>query len=60
MNTKMGSSGAGLWRGTAVALALCVVFAGRLKKTGKMMPSGMMLTVSVVALAALAYAALGS
>ena len=52
------SSIAGLWLGAAVAAALCIVFAMRLKKTGKMMPSGMMLGVSVLALAALAYAAL--
>jgi len=49
----------GLWLGAGVALALCVVFGMRLKKTGKMMPSGMMLAVSGIALAALLLAATG-
>jgi len=51
------SSVGGLWLGAVVALALCVVFGLRVKKTGKMMPSGMMLAISVLALAALTLAA---
>jgi len=51
------SSVGGLWLGAVVALALCVVFGLRLRKTGKMMPAGMMLAISVLALAALALAA---
>jgi len=41
---------AGLWIGAAISLLLCASFAMRLKKTGKFMPSGMLLAVSVVAL----------
>ena len=47
----------GLWLGAVVAALLCVSFAMRLSKTGKFMPSGGLLLVSVVALALLAYSA---
>jgi uncharacterized membrane protein (UPF0136 family) len=54
------SSVAGLWLGAVVAVALCVVFGLRLRKTGKIMPSGVMLAISVLAAAALAFAAAAS
>jgi uncharacterized membrane protein (UPF0136 family) len=44
---------AGLWLGAGVGLALGVVFALRLRSTGKFMPSGMLLLISAVALAVL-------
>jgi uncharacterized membrane protein (UPF0136 family) len=49
---------AGLWAGAAISLVLAVVFARRTAVTRKLMPSGMLLAVSVVALALLLYAAL--
>jgi uncharacterized membrane protein (UPF0136 family) len=48
---------AGLWAGTFITFALCASFAMRLYKTGRFMPSGALLTVSVVALLLLAYSA---
>lgn len=48
---------AGLWVGTVVGLVLCVTTGMRLAKTGKFMPSGMLLAVSVIATAALAFLA---
>lgn len=48
---------AGLWMGAGITLLLCVSFAMRLAKTGKFMPSGGLLLVSVVALLVLAYSA---
>jgi uncharacterized membrane protein (UPF0136 family) len=38
----------GLILGLVVAIALCVVFGIRLKKTGKFMPSGMLLTMCAI------------
>jgi uncharacterized membrane protein (UPF0136 family) len=52
------SPGPGFWLGAVLSLALCVVFGIRLAKTGKVMPSGMLLAVSVVAMVLLAYSAL--
>jgi uncharacterized membrane protein (UPF0136 family) len=48
-----GLLGAGLARGLADAImaALLIVFAIRLSKTRKFMPSGLMLTITIVALA---------
>lgn len=51
---------AGLWLGAIVTLPLCVTFALRLAKTGKLMPSGMLFGVSVLALLLLTHAALGT
>ncbi len=51
---------AGLWIGAAVSLLLSVTFGSRLAKTGKFMPSGMLLAVSVVALLVLLFSALGA
>ena len=48
----------GYWLGALTSLALCIVFTLRLAKTGKFMPSGMLLTVSFVALVLITYAAL--
>jgi uncharacterized membrane protein (UPF0136 family) len=50
----------GFWLGAATSLALAVVFGMRLAKTGKMMPSGMLLVASIIALALLAYSAMQS
>lgn len=51
---------AGLWLGAVAAILLCIVFAMRLAKTAKFMPSGMLLVVSVVALVLLTYSALSA
>lgn len=51
---------AGLWIGTGVSLVLSVVFGNRLAKTGKLMPSGMLLAVSIVALLVLLFSAVGT
>jgi uncharacterized membrane protein (UPF0136 family) len=40
---------AGLWAGAVIALLLTATFAGRLAKTRKFMPSGMLLAVSLIA-----------
>lgn len=50
----------GLWIGVVVTLLLCISFGMRLAKTGKFMPAGGLLVVSVVALLFLAYSALQS
>jgi len=42
--------GAGIWLGTAIAFLLSVTFGMRLKKSGKFMPAGMLLVVSIAAL----------
>lgn|SRR5262245_47194677 len=47
----------GFGLGAVTSLALVVVFGMRLAKTGKMMPSGMLLAVSVVSFLVLAYTA---
>jgi uncharacterized membrane protein (UPF0136 family) len=47
----------GFWAGAAVGLVLCGVFGVRLAQTRKMMPAGMMLIISVVALLMLVLAA---
>ncbi len=54
------SLAAGLWLGAIVAILLSIVFAMRLAKTTKFMPSGMLLVVSVVALVLLTWSALGA
>jgi len=48
---------AGLWIGVGVGALLSVVFGMRLAKTGRFMPAGGLLVVSVVALALLVYSA---
>ena len=50
--------GVGLWIGAVVTLLLCISFGMRLAKTGKLMPAGGLLAISVVALLLLAYSAL--
>jgi uncharacterized membrane protein (UPF0136 family) len=40
---------AGLWAGAVIALLLTATFAGRVAKTRKFMPSGMLLAVSLIA-----------
>jgi len=47
---------AGFGLGALTSLVLVLVFGIRLAKTGKMMPSGMLLVVSAVSFLALAYA----
>ncbi|MCZ6794695.1 MAG: TMEM14 family protein [Planctomycetota bacterium] len=47
----------GLWAGAGVSLLLVFVFGVRLAKTGKFMPSGMLLALSAVALGLLAFCA---
>ena len=47
----------GLWAGAAISLLLCVSFVMRLAKTGKFMPAGGLLIVSVLALVLLAWSA---
>ncbi len=49
---------AGFWSGAAVAAALAVFFLYRLVKTGKPMPAGGLLALSVLAVALLVWAAL--
>ncbi len=49
---------AGLWIGVGVSALLSAVFGMRLAKTGKVMPAGGLLAVSVVALGLLVYSAL--
>ena len=39
----------GLWAGAVIALLLTATFAGRVAKTRKFMPSGMLLAVSLIA-----------
>lgn len=51
------SPAAGYGLGAVIALALCLAFSARFSKTGKFMPSGMLLLVSLAALAALGWAA---
>ncbi len=46
---------AGLWVGVGVSALLSAVFGMRLAKTGKFMPTGGLLVVSVVALVLLVY-----
>jgi uncharacterized membrane protein (UPF0136 family) len=46
---------AGTWIGLITALALCVIFGVRLSQTRKLMPSAMLLAVSLVALGLLVY-----
>ena len=48
----------GLWIGVVVGALLAIVFGIRLSKTGKLMPSGMMLAVSLVAVLVLLLSAL--
>jgi uncharacterized membrane protein (UPF0136 family) len=43
----------GLWTGAVVSLLLCVTFTIRVRKTGKLMPAGLLLAVSLVACALL-------
>jgi uncharacterized membrane protein (UPF0136 family) len=47
----------GLWVGCALAALLTVMFGQRLAKTGKFMPSGMLLVVSIAAAILLGYSA---
>jgi uncharacterized membrane protein (UPF0136 family) len=49
---------AGLWLGAITTLVLCFVFAMRLAKTGKLMPAGGLLSVSIVVLVLLTWSAL--
>jgi len=51
---------AGFWLGAITSLLLCVAFALRLAKTGKFMPSGALLLVSLIALILLTRWALGA
>lgn len=52
--------GAGFWLGAITGLLLAVVFALRLAKTGKFMPAGALLIVSLVAMVLLARFALAA
>jgi uncharacterized membrane protein (UPF0136 family) len=49
--------GVGLWAGCALAAILTLMFGSRLAKTGKFMPSGMLLAVSLLAAVLLGYSA---
>jgi len=49
--------GPGLWAGCVLALVLTLMFGKRLAKTGKFMPSGMLLVVSIAAAVFLGYSA---
>jgi uncharacterized membrane protein (UPF0136 family) len=51
------SPAVGFWIGAAISLVLCGVFGSRLAQTRKMMPAGMLLILSLVALVVLAFAA---
>ena len=51
---------AGLWIGVGASALLSVVFGMRMAKSGKFMPAGGLLVVSVVALTLLVYSALMS
>ena len=51
------SLGLGLWSGCVLAAILCLVFASRLVKTGKMMPTGLLLLVSILAAVLLGFSA---
>lgn len=51
---------AGYWLGAITSLLLCIVFTLRLSKTGKFMPSGGLLVVSLIALILLTRWALGA
>jgi len=48
----------GLGIGLVVAAGLCVVFVARFLKTGKFMPAGMLLVVSIAAVVLLAFSVL--
>lgn len=49
--------GVGLWIGCVLAAALAAVFGKRAAKTGKFMPAGMLLIVSLGAMVLLGYSA---
>ncbi len=49
--------GVGLWVGCGLAAILTLMFGQRLAKTGKLMPAGMLLAVSLVAAVLLGYSA---
>ncbi len=49
--------GVGLWAGCVLATILTLMFGARLAKSGKLMPSGMLLAVSLVAAVLLGYSA---
>ncbi len=49
--------GPGLWVGCALAALLTLMFGQRLAKTGKFMPSGMLLVVSIAVAVLLGYSA---
>jgi len=49
----------GLWIGVGVSLLLVVSFGMRVLKTGRFMPAGALLTVSVVSLGLLLYSVIG-
>jgi uncharacterized membrane protein (UPF0136 family) len=48
--------GLGFWLGLVLALVLTIVFAIRLRKTGKMMPAGMLCGLSVVMIGLMTWA----
>ncbi len=50
---------AGLWSGAVIAMLLALSFAMRVRKTGKLMPGGALLLLSLFATALLVYAAQG-
>lgn len=49
--------GVGLWAGCALAAILTLMFGSRLAKSGKFMPTGMLLVVSLAAAVLLGYGA---
>lgn len=50
--------GAGLWAGAVIALLLTFTFLGRMAKTRKLMPSGMLFALSLIAMVLLSRSAL--
>jgi len=58
--SRSGTPTHGYWMAAAVSLLMCVAFGIRLRKSGKFMPSGMLLVISGVSLALLCFSALTS
>ncbi len=55
LGMSFGNLAAGRWAGVAISGVLTVMFFIRVKKTKKIMPSGMLLVVSIAALGTILY-----
>ena len=55
LGLSFGNLAAGRWAGVAISIILSVMFFARVRKTKKIMPSGMLLVVSVAACGIILY-----